>query len=121
MTQRRRPSPAVYRRRRLVAALLAVFFLALAIWGARVAYEAFATGDEQTESSAQTEPEDDNDAAPAPADEPTDEPDEGDAETDDDGAEASEETVEEGHCAPADIEVRARTSHEAYDASTAPL
>ncbi|NDK31597.1 hypothetical protein [Nesterenkonia haasae] len=125
MNQRRRPSPAVYRRRRLAAALLAVFLLALAIWGVRAVYENFANGDDETESSAQIENEDPNDDAPTTSDDdPTDGPpasDEDDEDSDDGDAEPPEDAVEEGHCAPADIEVRARTSHEAYDATTAPL
>ena len=43
MNQRRRHSPAVYRRRRLVTALLAVFVLALAAWGVRALIDTFTT------------------------------------------------------------------------------
>ncbi|WP_157983914.1 hypothetical protein [Nesterenkonia muleiensis] len=128
MNQRRRPSPAVYRRRRLVAALLAVVVLALVVWGARALYDTFVDGQGQNESAAQTGAGQDteDDGAGETEAEPTEEPAEGEDSDDvpDDAAaegDNSEDELPEGHCAPADIEVRAGTSHEVYDASTAPL
>lgn len=122
MNQRRRPSPAVYRRRRLVAALLAVVVLALVVWGARALYETFVDGEGQNEPAAQTGAGQDTEDGGSAEAEPTEEPAEG---ADPDGAAAEDENSEdelpEGHCAPTDIEVRAGTSHEVYDASTAPL
>jgi hypothetical protein len=121
MIKRRRPSPAVYRRRRLAAALLAVFLLALGVWGARVAYDALTEEGDRTGATALGDAEEENDEAPA-SPEPTDEEEDAVEEDEEDEEEgAAEETVEEGHCGPDDIEVRARTSHEVYDASTAPL
>lgn len=126
MNQRRRQSPAVYRRRRLVAALLAVVLLALLAWGGRAAFEAiFADSpDESSTASEPTDEEEDDAAASSPTEsEPaTEEEDqegnEGqDAATDGD----AEDDGPEGFCAPSDIEVRASTSHESYDSSTAPL
>lgn len=122
MNQRRRQSPAVYRRRRLVAALLGVVLLALLAWGGRAAFDAI-FGDSPDESStaasstaepsptseSSTTNEDDDDAASG---------DEEDTEEDHDDAEID---VPEGFCAPSDVEVRASTSHETYNASTAPL
>lgn len=115
MNQRRRPSPAVYRRRRLVAALLAVLLLAVAVWGARALYERF-FGENQESAQAEEQTADD---APAtePAPDSTGEP----AEGADPEPEAPQEPAAEGFCAPADIDVRADTSHESYDASTAPM
>ena len=112
MNQRRRPSPAVYRRRRLVAALLAVVLLALVVWGGRAVYDAFFESDTQPATAAQTDPEQNTENDDAPESEPP-EPTEPE--------EVPEEPVAEGHCSPADVEVRASTSHETYDASTAPL
>lgn len=128
MNQRRRPSPAVYRRRRLVAALLAVALLALVVWGGRALYDAIFSSDPQPEAATQTEPEqntEDDEAGepdPAASSGPEQVPEDEQA-TEDEAAEdqETEASVPEGHCAPADIEVRAGTSHEAYDASTAPL
>ncbi|RJN32629.1 hypothetical protein [Nesterenkonia natronophila] len=121
MTKRRRPSPAVYRRRRLAAALLAVFLLALGVWGARVAYDALTDEGDQTGATALDDAEEQNDYLPA-SPEPTEEEDAASEQDEqDEEDDAAEEAVEEGHCAPDDIDVRASTSHEVYDASTAPL
>ena len=121
MTQRRRPSPAAYRRRRLAAALLAVLVLALVVWGARAAYEAYTTGEAQDETSAPADPDQQNDDAAVPPEGTTAEETPDTTDSEDADAEQEEERVEEGHCAANDIEVRAGTSHEAYDAATAPL
>jgi hypothetical protein len=135
MTKRRRPSPAVYRRRRLAAALLAVFLLALGVWGGRAAYDALTEEDDHTGATALDDAEEQNDDAPASPEPPEEDDTDSEADQEADSEEAeeaeeaaeneegdvAEETVEEGHCAADDIEVRARTSHEVYDASTAPL
>lgn len=117
MTQRRRPSPAVYRRRRLAAALLAVLALALAVWGARLLFDALTEESDQPGASPLNGTENQNDDAAATP-EPTQDQETEAAEQE---PEEEEATAEEGVCTAEDIEVRARTSHESYDASTAPL
>ncbi|WP_150461118.1 hypothetical protein [Nesterenkonia ebinurensis] len=122
MNQRRRASPAVYRRRRLVAALLAVLLLALAIWGMRTLYDRI-FGDDP-EPAGQTEEQTENDDARLSREESgadsesTEEP---AAEGTEEEPSAPEDPAAEGDCAAADIEVRASTSHESYDAATAPM
>lgn len=63
MDQRRQHSPAVYRRRRLVAALLGVFVLALVVWGARGLIDYFGEDTEQTAETESSEQTQDDDAA----------------------------------------------------------
>lgn len=121
MNQRRRPSPAVYRRRRLAAALLAVVLLALALWGGQSLYEALAGPDGASESTAQDQDEDQDQDESQNTTEDDDAAGSADPSEEAEEAEETEETVPEGHCAPVDIEVRASTSHDSYDASTAPL
>lgn len=131
MNQRRRHSPAVYRRRRLVAALLAVFVLALVVWGARGLIDTLSSEDapEQTaDSAAQTQDDDGDDADATEEPEPTDTA-AGDTEThaaadedeNDDDAQEDPEDLPEGSCAPGDIEVRASTNQESYGSGVAPL
>lgn len=131
MNQRRRHSPAVYRRRRLAAALLGVFVLALVVWGARGLIDTFSSEDDpdQTaDSAAQIQDDDGDDADATEEPEPTDTA-AGNAETDaaadenDDDAAADDDASEqpEGSCAPGDIAVRASTNQESYGSGVAPL
>lgn len=108
----RRQSPAVYRRRRLLAALLAVLLLALVLWGVRAVIDAFdAEEPESGTQQASGEDQDENGSTTAPS--PT-------AEAEDEDQE-EEPSVPEGHCAPSDIQVQARTHEESYPAGVAPL
>ncbi len=107
----------MYRRRRLVAALLAVLLLALAVWGARALYERI-FGEDPSPEQTEQQTADDAAGAPGSAPDPTGEP---AAEGTDAEPDAPPEPAAEGFCAPADIEVRASTSHETYDAATAPM
>ncbi|MCT1606766.1 hypothetical protein M3B43_05385 [Nesterenkonia massiliensis] len=109
MNQRRRPSPAVYRRRQLVAALVAVFLLALIIWGVTGLVGLLAQEEDPSEHQQGTSQTQDNDAAAAPSPQGEPEP------------ETEAEEVPEGQCAPADIEVVASTDKEAYSTDEAPL
>lgn len=125
MTQRRRPSPAVYRRRRLAAALLAVALLALLVWGARALMDSLNEDDDAASSGAPAQPQDedsDSDSAAAADDDP-DETAAEEAGSDEDDAEAEDDDAEqsEGGCAPSDIEVRATTNQESYGIDVAPL
>lgn len=136
MNSRRPHSPAVYRRRRLAAALLGVFVLALVVWGARGLMDYF-SDDADPASAAEPEQQEqqDDDADPSasdPAEEDSQESDAAEPEptasdpsTDDDAegqqAEDSESEESEGTCAASDVDVRASTNQEAYDAGVAPL
>ncbi|WP_300344380.1 hypothetical protein [Nesterenkonia sp.] len=130
MNQRRRHSPAVYRRRRLVAALLAVFVLALAAWGVRALIDTFTGQDEAPAAAPQQSAEDHDDAGTAasssaeesPAEEPEETPAGEDAEAQTEApAEEDEDSESDGRCAPSDIEVRASTNQESYGTDVAPL
>lgn len=131
MNQRRRHSPAVYRRRRLAAALLAVFVLALVVWGARGLIDAFGSADDQeqtTDSSGQTQDDDGDDPEATAEPEPTGsaaaetETDDAAADEDDDGDSQDEaDDRPEGSCAPGDVAVRASTNQESYGSGVAPL
>lgn len=122
MNQRRKPSPAVYRRRRLVAALLAVFLLALLVWGAQALFGAVFDddgADEASEPSTESEPED-TEEAEEPA--PPEEDEEGSSPEPDPEATAEEDEEEdEGYCPASDVTVRAGTSSESYPADTAAM
>lgn len=137
MNQRRKHSPAVYRRRRLVAALLAVFVLALAVWGARGIIDYFSSQDEPASAGTQEQTTDDDGGADAtgeaePSDAETDEPaptqteqsasaDPDEAETDEAETDGEQSPQPEGSCAPGDVAVRASTHQDSYDAGVAPL
>lgn len=119
MNQRRRHSPAVYRRRRLAAALLVVFVLALVAWGARGLIETFSSDEEPeqtTDAAAHTQDTSDADPGPEP-----ESPEPEDAAEEDDGADAEADAPPEGSCAPGDIAVRASTHEESYASDVAPL
>lgn len=122
MNQRRKPSPAVYRRRRLVAALLAVFLLALLVWGAQALFGAVFDddgADEASEPSTESEPED-TEEAEEPA--PPEEDEEGSSpEPDPEVTEEEDEEEDEGYCPASDVIVRAGTSSESYPADTAAM
>ncbi|GAA4827390.1 hypothetical protein GCM10023354_01430 [Garicola koreensis] len=135
MDKPRPHSPAVYRRRRLAAALLGVFVLALVVWGARGLMDYFTDDAEPTsaaESAQQAQDEDDEESAEAEATEtePTESgsvaednaPGDGAAEEPEDGA-TEEDDVEapDGTCAASDVAVRASTNQDEYDAGVAPL
>ncbi|WP_156837254.1 hypothetical protein [Nesterenkonia alba] len=111
MSQPRRPSPAVARRRQILAAVLAVLLLVLVIWGVRGIFGLFDSDDEQAEGQGtQNTP---------PAEEATGDPTPEAEEAEDD--DAAEDSLPEGHCAPGDIEVTASTHQESYLADEAPL
>ncbi|MGO1193436.1 MAG: hypothetical protein ACTMHH_06125 [Nesterenkonia sp.] len=146
MDQRRPHSPATYRRRRLVVALLAVFVLALVVWGARGLIDAF-SDDEEPSTAAEEAVQTQNDDASGPeataeADSAETQPAEDDAESaasdsaESDAAESEPaetpsaaqeqstgEATEEpdGSCAAGDVAVRASTNQAEYDAGMAPL
>lgn len=132
MTERRQ-SPAVYRRRRQVAAVLALVLVALLIWGV-TAVVGMVTGDDTDPDASAPVPT--ATASPSASPSSTD-----NSSTDNDDAEPSpsasgspsasdspspsptlqEPEVEEGYCAPSDIELTASTNREEYGRSDAPL
>ncbi|MDR5712209.1 hypothetical protein [Nesterenkonia flava] len=119
---RRRPSPAVYRRRRLVVGLAGILVLVLLIWGVSSVIGAFTNDDAETEPAGQAsdssgEAEGDSAGSESGG--------EGEASSPSPTAESSptpeEEPVPEGYCAPSDVRVTASTRQETYAADEAPL
>lgn len=138
MDKPRPHSPAVYRRRRLAAALLGVFVLALVVWGARGLMDYFTDDAEPTsaaESAQQAQDEDGAAAAEATESEAVDstdaestEAESAEPEPTETGSDAESDTTEEddaeepdGTCAAGDVAVRASTNQDEYDAGVAPL
>ena len=121
MDKRRPHSPATYRRRRLAAALLGVFVLALVVWGARGLMDYFTDEEQPASASAPAEQTQDDDAGPEPTAEAaeTEAATEEEADEEDSDQEDSEEP--DGTCAPGDVAVRASTNQESYDTGVAPL
>ena len=145
MNQPRRPSPAVARRRQLLALIVGVFLAALVVWGVREAWVFFASDDETDSEQDQGETDQEatgqdgtNQDAEDPgqgsshadaqagsepeADDPTEDSHEdteqqGEAEA----APEGEPEMPEGYCQPSDITITASTREDSYGADEAPL
>lgn len=125
MSSPRRQSPAVYRRRRVAVAFLAVLVLALVAWGVRALIDG---GSEDPDQASQQEPA--GSETGSPTDSATENsPDDGEGgptqDAGDDGGDTAsaspEPEVAEGFCAPADMALRASTHQDSYARGVAPL
>lgn len=123
MSSSRRQSPAVYRRRRVAVAFLAVLVLALVAWGVRALIDGVS---DDSDPASQVEPspaESDTGGSAEAAEEGSEDGGEGSTE---DSAEntdtaSAEPEVAEGYCAPADMQLRASTHQDSYARGVAPL
>lgn len=147
----RRPSPAVYRRRRLAAVLIGILLIAGAWWlvSALTSWlsqddseqdNSEATGSARPAETSPADPEGENGGGnPGEEDDPTTDPEETDSEDtsggedsasdeeegEDQGADSGEESEGEepsdSNCAPSDITVTAATGRDSYAPDEAPL